>query len=91
MLNAEQKADPRDELIEFWKSLHGSGKTCLCNLVLPCLSLASGFGMSLVDLVAALANELTFVKKIIEQLPIFDEQHALRIFEIVQKHLNPRV
>jgi len=86
VLNAEQKAELRDELIEFRQSLHGSGKTCLGSI-----SLASGFGMSLVDLIVAHANELTSVKKIMEQLPIFDEQHALRIFEIVQKHLNPQV
>ena len=86
MLNAEQKAELRDELIEFRQSLHGSGKTCLGSI-----SLASGFGMSLVDLVVAHANELTSVKQIMEQLSIFDEQHALKIFEIVQKHLNPQV
>lgn len=86
VLNAEQKAELMDELIEFRQSQHGSGKTCLGSI-----SLASGFGMSLVDLIVAHANELTSVKKIMEQLPIFDEQHALRIFEIVQKHLNPQV
>ena len=42
----------------------------------------------LLTYVVAHANELTSVKKIMEQLPIFDGQHALRIFEIVHKHLN---
>lgn len=54
VLNAQQKAELRDELIEFRPSLHGSGKKCLGSI-----SLASGFGMSLVDLVVAHANALT--------------------------------
>ena len=48
MLNAEQKAEIRDELIAFQQSLHGFGKTCSGSM-----SLVSGFGMSLVDLVVA--------------------------------------
>ena len=48
VLNAEQKAELRDELIAFRQSLHGSGKTCSGSI-----SLVSGFGMSLVDLVVA--------------------------------------
>ena len=59
VLNAEQIAELRDELVKFRQSLRGSGKTWLGSI-----SLASGFGMSLVDLVVAHANELRSVKKI---------------------------
>ena len=83
-LNTEQEAKLREDLIEFRQSLHGSGKTCLGSI-----SLASGFSMSLVDSVVLHANELTSVREIQEQLPIFDEQHAVAIFTIVQKHLTP--
>lgn len=69
MLNAELS----NGLNEFCQSLHGSGKTCLGSI--------SGFGMSLVDLVVAHANELTSVKQIMEQLPIFKEQESLKLFK----------
>ena len=84
VLNNEQKAKLREDLIEFRQTLHGSGKTCLGSI-----SLASGFSMSLVDSVVLLANELTSVKKVQELLPIFDEQHAVAVFTIVWRHMNP--
>lgn len=83
-LDTEQKAKLREELINFRQSLHGSGKTCVGRI-----DLASGFSMALIDMVVSKAKELTSVEKIKSQLPIFDEHHALAIFNIVQKYSNP--
>lgn len=82
-LNSEQQDKLREELLDFRLSLHGSGKTCVGSI-----TLASGFGMELIDMVIARATDLTSVDKIKTELPIFDEEHAMAIFNILQKTLG---
>ena len=80
-LSKEQNEKLREELLNFRASLHGSAKTCVGSI-----SLASGFSMELVDLVIASAPELTSLGKIKAELPVFDEDHAKAIHEILTKN-----
>ena len=71
-LNSKQRDNIRQELLEYRISLHSSGKTCVGSI-----TLASGFGLELVDMVIARAAELTSVDKIKRELPVFNEEHAV--------------
>ena len=79
-LNSAQEEKLREELLDFRLSLHGSGKTCLGSM-----SLASGFALELIDMVIARATELTSVEKIKSELPVFSQEHAQAIYQILLK------
>ena len=65
-------------LANYRLSLHGSGKSCVGGI-----SLATGFTTKLMDMVVSKAADLQSIEDIKTQLPIFNFQHAEKIWEII--------
>lgn len=77
-LSSEQKTNLIEHLMNYRHSLHGSGKSCVGSV-----SLCTGFSMGLIDLVVEHASELSSIEEVKSKLPIFDSNHAVVIFEIL--------
>ena len=78
-LSVEKKMLLRDRLVDFRQSLHGSGRSCVGSV-----SLCTGFSMELVEEVVQNANDYKSVEDIYTKLPIFDVDHAMSIFTILE-------
>lgn len=75
----EKKAHLREKLIAFRHTLHGSGKSCVGSL-----SLCTGFSMELVEEIIANASTLKSLEDIEDKLPLFNTDHAVPIFQILE-------
>ena len=78
-LSVEKKMLVRDRLVDFRQSLHGSGRSCFGTV-----SLCTGFSMELVEQVVQNAKDYKSVEDIYTKLPIFDVDHAMSIFAILE-------
>mgnify|MGYP002804736091 CR=1 FL=1 len=82
-IDSEKAKDLREELLLYRLSLHGYGKSCTGSI-----SLASGLGIEVIDLVIEHAHNLTSFEDIKTKLPLFDNEHATAIFGILKKVLD---
>jgi superfamily II DNA helicase RecQ len=79
-LSDEKKQHLRHKLTDFRQTLHGYGRSCVGSV-----SLTTGFSMELIDNVIEHANELTSLEKVKSKLLLFNNDHAVAIFEIVKE------
>ena len=77
-LSSEQKANLIERLVNYRHSLHGSGKSCVGSV-----SLCTGFSIALINLVVEHASELSSIEEVKSKLPIYDNDHAVVIFQIL--------
>ena len=77
-LSSEQKANLIERLVNYRHSFHGSGKSCVGSV-----SLCTGFSIALINLVVEHASELSSIEEVKSKLPIFDNDHAVVIFQIL--------
>ena len=83
LLTVERKKKLRKLLLDYRQLLHGSGSTCVGSI-----SLSTGFSLELVDLVIEHAVELTTIEEVKSKLPLFSNDHADFIFNIVKNILD---
>ena len=78
-LTSNQKDLLKGYLLNFRQFLHGYGKSCVGSV-----GLSTGFSLELVDTIIEHANELTTLDEVKSKLPLFDDDHAYAIFEILK-------
>ena len=78
-LTAEQKHLLRGHLLNYRQFLHGYGKSCVGSV-----GLCTWFSLELIDSVVDNASELTSLEEVKCKLPLFDDNHAYVIFEILK-------
>ena len=78
-LTSNQKDLLKGYLLNFRQFLHGYGKSCVGSV-----GLTTGFSLELVDSIIEHANELTTLDEVKSKLPLFDDDHAYAIFEILK-------
>ena len=79
----EQKKKIKELLLQYRQLLYGSGKTCVGSI-----GLCTGFTLELVDLIVETADELSSLQEVKSKLPMFNQNHAVVIFEILKSIKN---
>jgi hypothetical protein len=82
-LTTKQKDLLKGYLLNYRQFLHGYGKSCVGSV-----GLSTGFSLELVDTIIAHASELTSLEEVKSKLPLFDDDHASVIFEILRSIKN---
>ena len=77
-LSLEKKKLLRKKLIDFRQTLHGLGRSCVGSV-----SLCTGFSMELLEEVVGNANDFMSAEDINTKLPVFNTEHAVAIFKIL--------
>lgn len=77
-LSMDKKTLLRERLVDFRQTLHGSG-SCVGSV-----SLCTGFSTELLEEVVVNANDYKSVDDICNQLPLFNTDHAVSIFKILE-------
>ena len=78
-LTIKQKPLLKGYLLSYRQFLHGYGKSCVGSV-----GVSAGFSLELVDAIIEHACELTSIDTVKSKLPLFDNDHAHVIFEMVQ-------
>jgi superfamily II DNA helicase RecQ len=78
-LTSEQKDLLKGHLLNYRQFLHGYGKSCVGSV-----GLCTGFSLELIDAVLDNASELTSLDEVTSKLPLFDDNRACVIFEILE-------
>lgn len=66
-------------MLSYRQFLHGYGKSCVGSV-----GLCTGFSLELIDTVVDNASELTSLEEVQSKLPLFDDDHAHVIFEMLK-------
>ena len=82
-LTPEQKDLLKGHLLNYRQFLHGYGKSCVGSV-----GLCTGFSLELIDSVVDNCSELTSLDEVKCKLPLFDDNHAYVIFEILKSIRN---
>lgn len=80
-LNVEQMTRLREELYSFRLSLPGTGRTCVGST-----SLVTGVSLELLEQIAQNASTFSSIEDLSEKLPFFSHEHALSIWDILNKY-----
>jgi hypothetical protein len=74
----EKKKLLRKKLIDFRQSLYGLDRSCVGSV-----SLCTGFSMELLEVVVGNVNDFMSAEDINTKLPVFNTEHAVDIFKIL--------